>query len=169
MPPPEHLAGCQEGPGEAVCVERGSWQTPLIPMSESVLCFREEARESVTEGPMLSYVEQVNLLPAFPSRSGQVSSRFPVTTVRAWIRGQVYWTREGERLFRRVVIPADEETSYLSFTNLIELMVLDDLRKRFSIPLGKVRTAIESARKTFRTDHPLARPFTPIRQYGCLR
>lgn len=59
-------------------------------------------------------------------------------------------------MFRRVVNPADESTGYLSFTNLIELMVLDDLRKKFTIPLNKVRSAIENARGTFRTEHPLA-------------
>jgi len=110
----------------------------------------------VTNPTTLPYVARVNLLPAYSVTEAARFLGIPRATVRAWIRGQSYKTKGGERLFRRVVIPSDEETGYLSFTNLIELMVLEELRKKVSIPLKTVRLAIENARKHFKKEHPLA-------------
>lgn len=104
----------------------------------------------------LPYVERVNLLPAYSATEAARFLEIPKTTVRAWIRGQHYHIKSGERLFKRVIIPADEEGGYLSFINLIELMVLEELRKRFTIPLSTVRLAIQNARNYFKTEHPLA-------------
>ncbi len=110
----------------------------------------------MTNSPKLTYINHVNDLPAYSLTEASRILRIPVTTIRAWIRGQVYRTKSGERLFRRVVIPADSRTGYLSFTNLIELSVLGDFRRKFGVRLRNVRSAIEGARRHFGSDHPLA-------------
>ncbi len=104
----------------------------------------------------LPYSQRINDIPAYSCTEASRFLEIPVSTVRAWIRGQPYRTKTGEHLFARVIIPADETTGYLSFGNMVELFVLKCLRRTHEVPLPRIRDAIERIRGTFHSQHPLA-------------
>jgi len=55
-----------------------------------------------------------------------------------------------------VIRPADRDTKTLSFVNMVEVHVLDAIRRKYNIPLDKVRIAIDYLRNQFASAHPLA-------------
>ncbi|MGH1344663.1 MAG: DUF433 domain-containing protein [Nannocystales bacterium] len=78
----------------------------------------------------------------------------PVATVRSWVRGRSYRTRDGAQHFERILItPAD---GILSFRNLVELQVLRALRTGPEIRIGVIRRAIRFMRDTLQIESPLA-------------
>lgn len=132
----------------------------VLPVSSSLTRGSRDPRAQeavvVAENKGMPYLKKINDLPAY---SAAESARFlgiPVTTVRAWIRGQPYMTKSGERFFRRVIVPADPETGSLSFGNLVETYVLGSLRRVHGVPLHNIRSAIERTRVEFHTEHPLS-------------
>jgi len=76
--------------------------------------------------------------------------RAPKATIRAWAVGQ------GD--FRAVIdIPAHDGPPLLSFVNLVEVHVLDALRRAHSVPLPRVRKALHFLKRQFEgVAHPLA-------------
>ncbi len=75
----------------------------------------------------------------------------PAATVRAWVKGQAG--------FRRVLRLDDERQGppLLSFLNLVEVHVLDALRRYHRLPLPRIRRALGFlARRYPRHRHPLA-------------
>lgn len=87
-------------------------------------------------------------LPAYTIGEAAAYLRLPKSTLRAWMVGQ--------RGFRSVVEIADRRDRKLSFINLVEAFVLAGIRREHSIPLPKVRKAVEYLRRTFGTRRPLA-------------
>ena len=75
----------------------------------------------------------------------------PVATVRAWFLGTT--SRAGR--FERVLQLDDSEHRMLSFRNLVELHVLNSVRRRHRVTLFKVRTAIAILSEAWGSDHPL--------------
>lgn len=73
-----------------------------------------------------------------------------LSTVRNWAKGQKH--------FRPVLtIPDDFPPDAVSFFNLIEIFVLDELRRRFRFPLQRLRPYITYMRDTFPdANYPLA-------------
>ena len=63
-----------------------------------------------------------------------------------------YWTDEPNRL---VVLPS-EEPPLLSFKNLVELYVLEGLRKIHGVHTSRIRSAINFLLETEKSRHPLA-------------
>src|SRR5579864_443123 len=63
-----------------------------------------------------------------------------------------YWTEEPNRL---VVLPS-EEPPLLSFKNLVELYVLEGLRKIHGVHTVRIRSAINFLLRTEKSRHPLA-------------
>ena len=63
-----------------------------------------------------------------------------------------YWTEEPNAL----VTPASVRPRLFSFKNLVELYVLEGLRKIHSIPTSRIRRAVEFLLKTESSRHPLA-------------
>jgi uncharacterized protein (DUF433 family) len=104
----------------------------------------------------LPYLSRINELAAYSCAEAARYLGLPVTTVRAWIRGQPYRTNTGEHYFQRVIIPTDEESKSLSFGNLVELFVLSSLRRVHGVPLKNIRAAIHLTRGYFGTQHPLS-------------
>ena len=83
--------------------------------------------------------------------------RVPPSTVRAWVFGYRYQTREGSKLFKPVVKLTHSKKRLLSFTNLVELHVLSAIRCFHRVSLDKVRRAIVFIEKETCLEHPLAR------------
>ena len=61
--------------------------------------------------------------------------RVPKSTLRAWLLGQ--------KSFRSVIEIADRKERRLSFINLVEAFVLSAIRREHTIPLPKVRKAMD--------------------------
>jgi len=86
--------------------------------------------------------------PAYTISEAAGYLRLPKSTLRAWLLGQQH--------FRSVIEIADRRDKRLSFIDLVEAFVLAGIRREHSIPLPKVRKAVEYLRRTFHTRRPLA-------------
>jgi uncharacterized protein (DUF433 family) len=83
--------------------------------------------------------------------------RIPLSTMKAWCRGQHYRSGHSGRIvhFSPVIVPASPSQGLLSFYNLAEAHVLRATREQ-NIPLPNVRRALEYIREQIPTsDHPL--------------
>ncbi len=80
----------------------------------------------------------------------------PRATVRSWVLGRPYPTKKGSKFFEPVVVVPDAAHRALSFINLVEVHVLDALRRDHHVPLDKIRVALEYLRNQFGSKHPLA-------------
>lgn len=87
-------------------------------------------------------------IPAYGIAEAAAYLRLPKSTLRAWVLGQ--------QRFRPVINIADRAGKRLSFINLVEAFVLSSIRREHSIPLPKVRNAVDYLRRTCRTPRPLA-------------
>lgn len=64
-------------------------------------------------------------------------------TLRTWFFGRRYETiSEGQKLWNRVIVPADPDLGLLSFFNLAEAHILAATRYRHKVPFPAVRDAI---------------------------
>ena len=98
-------------------------------------------RAAFTEGDLRE-------MPAYGVGEAAAYLRLPKSTLRAWLLGQ--------RGFRSVINIADAKDRKMSFINLVEAFVLAGIRREHSIPLPKVRKAVDYLRRTFKTRRPLA-------------
>jgi uncharacterized protein (DUF433 family) len=80
----------------------------------------------------------------------------PTATVRSWVLGRPYPTKAGSRFFKPIIEVPDTARRSLSFINLVEVHVLDALRRNHQVPLDKIRNALDYLRKEFDSRHPLA-------------
>ena len=94
-----------------------------------------------------------------PTYSVTDASRYlniPLPTLRTWLNGRKYQTKEGTKEFLPIIQRPDSQTSQLSFTNLVEAHILRVIRTIHNISLDKVRTALDYISDKFGTLHPLA-------------
>jgi uncharacterized protein (DUF433 family) len=103
------------------------------------------------------------LLPIYTVREAAHYLHIPLNTLRSWIHGRRYPTKNGPRFFAPIIEPPqsffdDEEQRLLSlsFVNLVEAHVLTAIRSVHGLPLYKARDAVEYLRKNFGSRHPLA-------------
>jgi uncharacterized protein (DUF433 family) len=95
-------------------------------------------------------------LPAYTAREAAHYLTIPLATVRSWSAGRPYPTKSGRRFFSPVLKLPERTPPVLSFTNLVEVHVLDAIRREHQIPLDKIRIAIKYLRDEFGSEHPLA-------------
>lgn len=96
-------------------------------------------------------------LPAYGLAEAAGYLRLPKSTLRAWLLGQRYYDDQGKaRRFHPVITIADPKDRQLSFINLVEAFVLAGIRREHSIPLPKVRKAVDYLRRSFDSRRPLA-------------
>ncbi len=95
-------------------------------------------------------------IPAYSIPEAAHYLRFPVTTLRSWVRGRFYPTESGPKFFKPIISIADGDWSLLSFFNLVEAHVLSAIRRKHRVPLPKVRQALNFLEKKFPSAHPLA-------------
>ena len=82
--------------------------------------------------------------------------RIPRTTLRDWVSGRKYRSNKGLHFSKPIIQVPDPKKKVLSFMNLVEIHVLDAIRRKHEIPLEKVRTALNYLSKQFPSRHPLA-------------
>ena len=96
-------------------------------------------------------------IPAYRFADAASYLRIPKTTLRAWVKGTYYGTGSSKRFFKPVFfLPEPQAFPFLSYTNLVEAFVLSSLRRKYKIDLHEIRTAIESLKERFNSQHPLA-------------
>lgn len=95
---------------------------------------------------------EVSTLGAYTFADAARYVRAPVATVRAWFLG----TKTGWGKFQPVLQLDDARDRMLSFRNLVELHVLNSIRKRHRVTLYRVRIAIEILSAVWESEHPLA-------------
>jgi uncharacterized protein (DUF433 family) len=94
-----------------------------------------------------------------PTYSVTDASRYlniPLPTIRTWLNGRKYDTKQGKREFLPLIQRPSAKMSQLSFTNLIEAHILRVIRTIHNISLDKVRIALDYISERFNTNHPLA-------------
>lgn len=82
--------------------------------------------------------------------------RIPPATVRDWVSGRSYPTSAGKRFAKPIIHLPDPKHKILSFMNLVEVHVLDAIRREHNIPLDKVRRALNYLSRQHPSAHPLA-------------
>lgn len=94
--------------------------------------------------------------PAYTIREVAHYMLMPVATLRSWTLGRHYTISSGERrLFKPVIEMADRKRGLLSFVNLVEIHVLDAVRRVHKVNLRKVREALNFLGRQYGTPHPL--------------
>lgn len=94
-------------------------------------------------------------LPVYSMKDVSGYLDIPYSTVRYWTRGRSNGNAsDGEGVAPIIDIP-DKETPTLSFVNLVELHVLDSLRKQ-GVTLQNIRTSLEFIEDHIEQTHPLA-------------
>lgn len=82
--------------------------------------------------------------------------RIPENTLRAWCFGRSSASRHGNaRRIPSVIKVADPARHLLSFVNLLEMHVLDAIRRRHQVELKRIRSAIRYLEDHFSLAHPL--------------
>lgn len=95
-------------------------------------------------------------IPAYSTIEAAHYLRIPEQTVRNWCFGSA-WSSAGKMTHVRAVIqPADVAGRMLSFVNIVELHVLDSIRRHHHVEMRSVRKAVGFLAKAFNTAHPLA-------------
>jgi uncharacterized protein (DUF433 family) len=82
--------------------------------------------------------------------------QIPQTTLRSRVVGRRYPTGDGTRFFEPFITPPDPNRSLLSFMNVVEVHVLDAIRRQHQTRLAKIRQALQHLRQHFPSRHPLA-------------
>lgn len=95
-------------------------------------------------------------VPAYTIGEAAGYLRLPKSTLRSWVMGQAYRVGKAEKFFQPVIEIADPKRRSLSFINLVEAFVLSGIRRQHTVPLPKVRNAVDFLRKHYASKRPLA-------------
>lgn len=98
----------------------------------------------------------IRALPSYGITEAAHYLRIPRTTIRDWASGRYYRGKVSERFSKPIILAPGSQTKLLSFFNLVEIHVLDAIRRKHNIPLEKVRIAVNYLSKQFPSKHPLA-------------
>lgn len=106
---------------------------------------------------MSQWDKDVYSTPAYPVTDAARYLHIPAGTLRSWVNGRHYPTKEGNQYFEPLIQRPDPDWPQISFTNLVEAHVLRSIRKIHGVRLYKVRSALDYLDKQFQVPHPLAR------------
>jgi uncharacterized protein (DUF433 family) len=104
---------------------------------------------------MVKWDDGIYNTPAYPVTDAARYLRIPVGTLRSWMKGRSYTTKNGQQAFEPLIQRPDPNLPQLSFTNLVEAHVLRIIRQTHEVKLDKVRKALDYMSQQFDTDHPL--------------
>ncbi len=94
-------------------------------------------------------------LPAYGITEAAHYLRIPRATLRSWVLGRHYPTGRGPKFFEPIIPLPEKEPPTLSFINLVEVHILDAIRREHEIPLPKVRTALRYLKSRYPSKRPL--------------
>jgi uncharacterized protein (DUF433 family) len=93
--------------------------------------------------------------PAYTLAEAATYAGISTHTAGEWVRGRPERKPIGRRSAQPLIRPASRSPCLLSFTNLVELFVLADLRRVHGVPLQRVRTALRYVEKHLGIARPL--------------
>jgi uncharacterized protein (DUF433 family) len=96
--------------------------------------------------------------PAYSISEAARYLEIPTGTLDYWVLGKQYPTRQGPKRAAPVIQLSDSEGRLLSFLNLVEVHILDALRRRHHVSLPKVRAALDFLATGRAAPHPLIDP-----------
>ena len=94
-------------------------------------------------------------LPAYTVMESARYLRIPHRTLQNWAFGSSYLTTSGRRIARPLIEPADPGRHLFSFVNLLELHVLNGLRREHQLKMPAIRSAVDFLRREYESTHPL--------------
>ena len=100
--------------------------------------------------------DDIREMPSYTPSEAAHYLRVPVDTVRHWLLGYSYQTKSGVEYSKPLIKIAGRDPNLLSFFNLVEGHVLSALRRKYRIPMAKVRKALDYLQKKYPSPHPLA-------------
>src|SRR3989442_1018316 len=98
----------------------------------------------------------VRELPSYGVMEAAHYLRIPPATIRDWVSGRYYPTQSGRKFSKPIIHLPDPDLKSLSFMNLVEVHVLDAIRRKYNISLDKVRIALNYLSRQFPSRYPLA-------------
>jgi uncharacterized protein (DUF433 family) len=139
-----------------VCRTSLRWALPMVPPRVTVPSHTESTISAIRELDVYGGRDPRDL-PAYTTREVAICLDIPVSRVRAWAAGQSN--------FRAVLVPAENDVAAvprparaLSFNNVIEIFVLDELRRRHAFSLQHLRRVLRHLERAFPAiDHPLVK------------
>lgn len=93
--------------------------------------------------------------PAYSVTDAARYLRIPLVTLRSWLKGRSYATKNGQQAFEPLIQRPDPTLPQLSFINLVEAHVLRIIRETHQVKLDKVRAALDYMTQELGTNHPL--------------
>jgi hypothetical protein len=109
-----------------------------------------------TKGLHFKAENDLRELPTYSIAEAAHYLQIPDTTLRSWVVGRSYQTEKGTRFFEPLIEPPDPNRSLISFMNVVEIHVLDAIRRQHKIRLTNIRQALCYLRMHFLSPHPLA-------------
>jgi uncharacterized protein (DUF433 family) len=108
------------------------------------------------KGPHFKRKNDLRELPTYGIPEVVHYLQIPDITLRSWVVGRPYPTEKGTRFFEPLITPPDPNQSLISFMNVVEIHVLDAIRRHHKIQLANIRQALRYIRRHFPSPHPLA-------------
>ncbi|MGB8698054.1 MAG: DUF433 domain-containing protein [Thermosynechococcaceae cyanobacterium] len=104
---------------------------------------------------MVKWNDDIYNIPVYPVTDAARYLRIPVATLRSWLQGRSYPTKNGQQAFDPLIQRPNPALFQLSFTNLVEAHVLRTIRGRYQVKLDKVRKALDYMGEKLQNPHPL--------------
>jgi len=95
-------------------------------------------------------------MPAYTIAEAAHYLQIPFPTLRSWVVGRAYPVKAGRKYFQPVIVLPERGSRLLSFVNVVEAHVLDAIRRKYKVPLQKVRIGVSYLQRHFGSKHPLA-------------
>jgi len=95
-------------------------------------------------------------LPIYPISAASHHIMLPVSTARSWVAGRMYPTKSGRKSFKPLLTLADPKNKRASFTNLVELFMIQAIRTQYNVPLPQIRLALDFLKTELKIERPLA-------------
>lgn len=96
-----------------------------------------------------------NEIPRYPVGEVARYVGMPTTTVHNWVSGRQYSNAAGQQYWENLIERPDPSDQRLSFSNLLEVFVLNALRKQYRVKMREVRTALEYTKQQLGVDRVL--------------
>jgi uncharacterized protein (DUF433 family) len=95
-------------------------------------------------------------IPIYPISVASHHLMLSFSTARSWVSGRSYETQGGKRHSKPLLSLADPRNKRASFTNLVELFMIQAIRQQYNVPMQEIRRAINYLKKQTDYPHPLA-------------
>lgn len=95
-------------------------------------------------------------LPAYSLHEASRYTGVPLNTLRTWVSGRSYPTESRAKFWKPIIVRPNFGDPMMSFTNLIEAHVLNAIRRKHQIAMGRVRKALDFLGREYESANPLA-------------